>query len=53
MPIFVEMVSPERTVVAVCLMIPFAVYTLEGIGQGSLFFVLSLGRLCYNHKILE
>ena len=34
MPFFVETVMPERTCVTVCLMVPFAVYALEGMGTG-------------------
>ena len=31
-PLFIEIVVPKRTDVAVCLMVPFAIYTLEGVG---------------------
>ena len=34
---FVETVILERTCVAVCLMVSFAVYTLEGMGAGLSF----------------
>jgi len=34
MPFFVEIVMPERICIAVCLMVSFAVYTLEGMGIG-------------------
>ena len=41
-PILIEMVSPVWTCVTVCLMIPFTVYILEGIGTG-------LALLCFEH----
>jgi len=41
MPFFVETVMLERTCVAVCLMVSFAVYALEG--MGTELFLLHFG----------
>ena len=52
MPFFVETVMPERTCVAVCLMVPFAVYALEGMGTG-LSFISSLGVLVFKFSVVS
>ena len=38
MPISIEMVMPIRTTIAICLMIPFAIYTFEDVRAWLAFF---------------
>ena len=44
-PFFVEIVILERTCVAVCLMVLFAVYVYEGIGTVLFLFCFELWRI--------
>jgi len=41
-PFFVEIVTPKRTNVASCLMVLFAIYTLEIVGAGLSLLYLEL-----------
>jgi len=54
MPISIEMVTPIRTTIAVCLMVSFAIYTLEdmrtwltNLGSHVIYFLVFYTTLCF------